>query len=240
MQDGLLGYPLGGAGSLKPPLSSDDPLWRLAPALRPARYISPYDDTFEDGRLLPKWTLFNWSTSFASLTFREKGFLFQVTNGGGTNCRGLEVPLLWSRTKFDVRVRMYVPVWNANNYNQMGVYVRNSTSGRAMSVERFDFSSNRRIGMRPWNSPTSLQAQINEVTADTLYAHVHWFRIYCDGTTITAYASADGIHWFQIGSNTQALATHLVSANRCGIFVDNSSGGVTRAYFDEFRMVPVP
>ena len=109
---------------------------------------------------------------------------------------------------------------NTSTWAKAGVMIKQSTaSGSSYAL----------LGVTPGNG-VAFQYGFNGNVAGGSYTFPNgWLKLTRSGTTITAYTSADGNTWTQVGSTTVSLADPVT----VGIFTcSHNSGALSTATFD--------
>lgn len=211
-----------------------------APGEAPPASAGDLDDEFDAGSLDAKWTWRNQGTSTATFPslHGSRGLLFTVPANAGVSHRMLGQTVSGA---FDISCRLtFIPGTYAD-YRMAGLRAWNNTSGKGVCFEIFTYASGaqRSLQMRLLASDTSINSSKTEASSlggSVSIGAVQWLRLISDATTLTAYASIDGIYWFTVSNFTETIASYVGSIDRAGIFVDNeSSGSSVSCFFHWFR-----
>jgi hypothetical protein len=120
----------------------------------------------------------------------------------------------------------------SNNNAMIGVGFRESATGKIITLEAGGTGGTARWSWSKWNSAVSFSASYFSVTdvASNVYeknSAVLWMALRDDGTDLTPYASADGVHWqslytaqprgdfFTTGPDQLMVGGYTSGANQC-------------------------
>ncbi len=194
------------------------------------RNPSSLDDEFQGSYLNQKWVPLNFGAATATIT--NSSCTIHPPAGTGTNLRMLVQPLHASPWTITAKVA-FNGQWV--QFCQTGIFVRNSGSGKILSLCIECSTLNRLdVNLVRFASPTTGAVG---VTAFGGCPPTMYLRMICDGTNIQTYWSFDGIGYNP--STIEALATHIGSVDSFGIYAD-SVNATFSVYggFDWIRMVP--
>jgi hypothetical protein len=111
----------------------------------------------------------------------------------------------------------------------VGILVRNSTSGRMLSLGYVAGTTVRQFGR--WASSTSFNASVG---TDQVYwgaQPAFWFRLDVTSTTVTARWSQDGWNWIQHVGGSDTISSYLTatggSLDQYGVYVNPQGGDMT-------------
>lgn len=160
----------------------------------------------------------------ATLTDTAQGFVLRAkTTGSGDNivCAEVTPGATWTLTT----KLQYAGPWKS--FMSVGLYAKNNTSGKiqqscwranAATGGATDFSRQLWTTINTFLSVTSAANWAIQPSAP------FWMRMQNDGTNLITSISLDGVTWITVESAT--LASHVVSADRCGIMLNNNQGTI--------------
>ena len=176
---------------------------------------SPLDDEFNNPSVDGKWSWVNQGS--ATIAASPNGYTtLTVTPTNGDNWR---MRVQSKSGSFTVTMR-YATGFPMANYAATGFVFRNSSTGKFTSYG-FGYNSGPNILVQRFNDPTTFSfTPINFGLTTAQY-----LKATSDGTTLTFYASLDGVAWTRIG--TETIATHIGTLDQIGFGVDCNNNGAT-------------
>lgn len=171
------------------------------------------------------------TTGLTGSAFRLNG-VFQNTGAGviGSTADGLRFTYQALTADGDITVR--VPAFtNSGSSSRLGVMIRDTLSADSRHV----FLGTDASGAFTWTRRTAAGGSTSTSNSGTATAPNVWVRLVRSGNDITAYSSADGSSWTNIGTVTMTLSTN------CYIGLASGSGTtttLTTASFDNITVNP--
>ena len=189
-----------------------------APADITPRSASPLDDEFNAASVDGKWSWVNQGS--ATIAAGANGYTtLTVTPTNGDSWR---MRVQSKSGSFTVTMR-YASGFPIANYAATGFVFRNSSNGKFTSYG-FGYNGGPNIIVQRFTDATTFSStQINFGLTMAQY-----LKATSDGTTLTFYASLDGVAWIKIG--TETIATHIGTLDQIGFGVDCNNNGA--AAFD--------
>lgn len=117
--------------------------------------------------------------------------------------------------------------------SQVGVCVRNSSTGAFTTCGMGIGSSNEAVLAQGWNSPSSFNGNPAFGIANGGANVTKWFRIDNDGTNLKFYSSFDGIDWSPVWVS-EPLSSLMTTADQIGIYVLPDPTGIAFARISSF------
>ena len=179
------------------------------PGDKPPSVSSSYDDEFEDVTLDAKWVQTNWGASTSAWT--TAGSLIIRDPGSANPAVRILAQTLVTSSTWNITAKVSGNL-KTIAFQQVGIVVRNNTTGRMMSYTFNTNNTDRLLYINKWNSYGSYNADVLDgaATNNSGIAPVY-LRIQRDSTNISFWASSDGISWNQIFSETRT--TFIESTN---------------------------
>jgi len=145
-----------------------------------------------------------WTTPYANLD--QSHYVWQTLNGNGSI-----IARVTSQT-------------NSSAWAKAGIMIKQSAAANAPYAL---------LAVTPSNGIT-FQSNFNTSTGGGNYTFPNaWLELTLNGTTVTAYSSADGVHWTKIGSTTVNFSGPVTA----GLFVTaHNSGTLSTATFDNVNL----
>lgn len=137
----------------------------------------------------------------------------------------------WVKTAPSTPYDLYARLRSTLSVNSAwaGIILRNSTTGKAITLSHTISSAQTQVWVEEWTNATTGTLNLFAAASLTL---PNWLRIHNDGTTLTFYASQDGLNWQQL--TTRTIATFLGSVDQMGIFCVPAASVIGAAWFGSF------
>lgn len=137
-------------------------------------------------------------------------FNFGISPASGDNNRVVLKAL--SAASWSIIARFSVSLFDYD-YSGAGIYLRNSTSGKMTCWGPNGGGSNGLVQFNEWTNQASFSATPFAITP-LRNNRWEWFKIDCDGTTMSLFVSNDGNTWLKCGERT--LAAFMGSIDQVG------------------------
>lgn len=188
------------------------------------------DDEFEGTSLDGKWTQGNWSST--SLAFADGAIKITPPNDGGLHAIYQNI----SGSTWKVRAKLHMFDGATGAGDNMGIFVRNSSSGANYTFGPFGPSGN--LLLLSASSFTTLVASVQNsfpsfwTTSDLI--DYRYYEIENNGTNLIWRTSKTGVNGSFVQFNSTSLATFITTADQVGLAIDTNHSG-TGLICDWFR-----
>jgi hypothetical protein len=163
--------------------------------------VSPdaMDDEFEGSSLDPKWTWRNQNSGggTAQADFTEAGGTGLLESG--STASSPTVQAIEQSFTGDAQFRCKLTPTTPNNFNVVGLFLRDSSNGRSMVVGCHHNSFGQRIVVIKFGSDTGFSGTMFE-TANPTYPSPRYFLVEVNGGTLDFKTSTDGINFTSLFS----------------------------------------
>lgn len=170
----------------------------------------------EAGRTVPVTGSFTFvNQGSASKTDYGNGVHLIVPTSGALNQRMLEITP--GSAPFDFCAKLRWLTTNLTNTPQVGIYVRNSSTGKIIFWNCGILTSSMALQPQRWDNPTTFNAAIGTTTNVAANFDLSWFRINVTSTDLTFYISSDGMSWKPFAT-TESIAAFVGTVDRIGFY----------------------
>lgn len=184
--------------------------------------VSPdaMDDEFNGSSLDAKWTWRNQGTSTAAASATVSGGSCLLASGSTASSPTIQaIEQSFSGT---ARFRCKMVPNTPNNFNIVGLFLRDSGTGRSMSIGNHHNGSGQRRLVSRWNSDTSYGGSLFE-DANGTYPTAVYLEVEITATALFFRWSNDGVNFTQLF--TESLASFLANPDTVMLGVVTFGGG---------------
>jgi hypothetical protein len=168
---------------------------------------------------LPVDSAFSWVNQ-GSATTTSKGSVFMTTpNAAGSNLR-IRIKSLPS-PPYTIEIG-FIPLAYPIQYTMQGLVLRNSGSGKLVTIGPQQVASYQEITLDYFNSPTSFSS--TPFQNGGFFPPIWWLKLYDDTTNRHLLFSNDGVDWVEFYSQ---VSSSFIIPDQYGYFVDSEANGYT-------------